>query len=85
MIQQIDPCNVENYLEDIARQQDKFLRTATSFHIKGDDDYTRSAQCIVFMVTGRRIPSIREMTTDEFGLRSMEDIDQRDLIMSSKM
>ena len=49
----------------------------------GDDKYTRSVQCIVFMITGGRIPSSGEMCTDEFGLRSMEDIDQRDLRMSS--
>ncbi len=79
---------MENSLEDCSRQQDKFLRTANSFHVKGDDKYTRSVECIhciVYMITGGRIPSIREMTTDEFGLRSMEDIDQVDLRMSSKM
>jgi hypothetical protein len=34
------------------------------------------------MITGGRIPSIREMITDEFGLRSMQDIDPMDLRMS---
>ncbi len=53
--------------------------------MRGDDKYTRSIQWIVYMITGGRIPSIREMTTDEFGLRSMEDIDQVDLRFSSKM
>ncbi len=37
------------------------------------------------MITGGRIVSIREMITDEFGLRSMGDIDPRDLRMSFKM
>ncbi len=37
------------------------------------------------MITGGRIPSIRETSADEFGLRSMVDIDMRDLRMSSKM
>jgi hypothetical protein len=53
--------------------------------MKGDDKYTRSVQCIVFMITGGRIPSIKEMTMDEFGLKSMVDIDPMDLRMSSKM
>ncbi len=63
------------------------MRAANSPHVKleGDDNYTRSFQRIVCMIKGGRIPSIREMSTDEFGLRSMEGIDQRDLRMSSKM
>jgi hypothetical protein len=37
------------------------------------------------MITGGRIPSIRNMSTDEFGLRSMADTDPRYLRISSKM
>ncbi len=37
------------------------------------------------MITGGIITSNREMTTDEFGFKSMEDIDPVDLGMSSKM
>jgi hypothetical protein len=37
------------------------------------------------MITGRRIPLIREMSTDKFGLISMQDIDPVDVRMSSKM
>jgi hypothetical protein len=37
------------------------------------------------MITGGKIPSIREMITDEYGLRSMYNIDLRDLRMSSMM
>ncbi len=56
--------------------------TTNSFHLKGNDKYTRSVQCIVSMITG--ILLIREMTTtDEFRLRSM-DIYPMDLRMSSK-
>jgi hypothetical protein len=79
-MQQFDPCDVKNSLEDRSRQQDKFLRTANAFYVRGEDKYTRSVQYIVFMITGGRTPSIREMTTDEYGLRSMEDIDLVDLI-----
>ncbi len=62
------------------------MRTANSFHVRGDDKYTRSVQCIGFMINRGRIPSIREMNTDEYGLRSMEDIDPVDFLrMSSKM
>jgi hypothetical protein len=84
-IQQIDPCNAENSLEDMAQQQDIFFSTANSFHVKGDDKYNRSVQCIVFMITGGRISSIREITTYKFGLRSKEYIDPVDLRMSCKM
>ena len=35
------------------------------------------------MIAIGRIPSINEMTTDEYGLRSMTDIDPADLRMSS--
>jgi hypothetical protein len=37
------------------------------------------------MITGGRIPLIREMNTDEFGLRSMQNIDPVDLRMWSEM
>ncbi len=50
--------------------------------MKVNDKYTRSVHCIIFMIT--YILSIREMTTDEFGLRSM-DIDLANSRMSSKM
>ncbi len=53
------------------------------FHVKGDDKYTRSVECVVFMITNGRIPTMDEMTTDEIGLRSMSDIDPVDLRMSS--
>ncbi len=65
----IDPEDADNSLEDCARHdQDQFMRTANSFHVKGDDKNTSSVECVVFMITGGRIPSIDEMTTDEYGL-----------------
>jgi hypothetical protein len=84
-MQQIHPSDAEISLEDMARQQDNFFRTANSFHVKGDDKYTRTVQCIVFMITGGRLSSIKEMFKDEFGFRSMGNIDPEDLRMSSKM
>jgi hypothetical protein len=79
---QIDPQDADNSLEDCARQLDQFVSTANSFHVKGDDKYTRSVECVVFMITNGIIPSINEMTTDEYGLLSMSDIDPVDLRMS---
>ncbi len=61
------------------RHQDQFVRTANSFHVKADDKYTGSLECVVFMITGVIIPTIDEMTTDEYGLRSMKGIDPMDL------
>ncbi len=71
-------------VEDCTRHQDSFLRTANAFHVKGDDKYTRSIQCIVFMITGGKIPPITKMSTDEYGLRSMQEIDPANLRMSSR-
>jgi hypothetical protein len=81
-ILQIDPNDAKFSLEDMTRQHDKCFRTANSFHVKGDNKYTKSVWCIVFMITGGRIPLIREMTEDEYRLRSMEHIDPADLRMS---
>ena len=36
------------------------------------------------MITNGRFPANHEMTTDEYGLRSMSDIDPADLRMSSR-
>jgi hypothetical protein len=80
----IDPQDVDNSLEDCSRQLDQFVSNANNFHVKGDDKYTRSVECIVFMITNGRFPAIHEMTTDEYGLRSMTDIDPADLRMSSR-
>ena len=80
----IDPQDIDNSLEDFARQLDQFVSTANSFHVKGDDKYTRSVECIVFMITNGRFPATHEITTDEYGLRSMSDIDPVDLRMSSR-
>ncbi len=55
-----------------------------TLYVKGDDKYTRSIECVVFMITNGRIPTIDEMTTDEYGLLSMSDIDLVDLRMSSR-
>jgi hypothetical protein len=60
------------------------VRTANSFHVKADDKYTRSVERVVFMINGGRIPTIDEITTDEYGLRSMIEIDPVDLRMSSR-
>ena len=63
----IDLQRVENSLEDCARHQEQFMRTASSFHVKADDKYV---ECVVCMITGGRIPTINEleMTMDEYGL-----------------
>jgi hypothetical protein len=45
----IDPQDADNSLEDCARL-DQFVRTANSFHVKGDDKYTSSVECVVFMI-----------------------------------
>ncbi len=81
-----DPQGADNSLGDCARQLDQFVRAANCFHVKGDDKYTRSVlvECVVFMITNGSIPTIDEMTTDEYGLRSMSDNDLVDLIMSSR-
>ncbi len=60
------------------------MSAAIFFHVRGDDKYTRSVECVVFMITHRRFPSIDEMTTDEYESRSMSDIDLVDLRMSSR-
>jgi hypothetical protein len=82
----MDPRDADNSLEDCARQLNLFVSTANSFHVKGDDKYTRSVECVVFMIAIGRIPSINEMTIDEYGLQSMSDIDpvDHDLRMSSR-
>ena len=80
----IDPQDADKSLEDCARQLDQFVSTANSLHVKGDDKYTRSVESIVFMITNGRFPATHEMTTDEYGLRSMSDIDPVDLRMSSR-
>jgi hypothetical protein len=80
----IDPQDADNSLEDCARQLDQFMSTTNSFHVKGKDKYTRSVECIIFMITNGRFPPTHEMTTDEYVLRSMSDIDPVDLRMSSR-
>ncbi len=86
----IDPQDADNSLEDCARQLDQFVRTRTAnfFHVKGDDNLksTRSVECVVFMITNGRMLTIddSEMTSDEYGLRSMSDIDLVDFRMSSR-
>ena len=69
-------------MEDCARHLDQFVSAAKYFHVKGDDKYPRSVECIIFMITNGRIPTIDEMATDEFGLQSMSDTDLVDLRMS---
>ncbi len=61
------------------QELDQFVSATNYFHVKGDDKYTRSVECLIFMITHGRIPTIDEMTTDEYGLRSMSDIDLVDL------
>ncbi len=80
----IDPQDIDNSLEDCARQLDQFVSATNSFHVKGDGKYTRSVECIAFMITNGRFPATHEMTTDEYGWRSMSGIDQADLRMSSR-
>jgi hypothetical protein len=80
----IDPQDIDNSVEGCARQLAHFVSTANSFHVNGDDKYTRSVECIVYMITNGRFPATHEMTTDEYGLRSMSDIDPVDLRMSSR-
>jgi hypothetical protein len=80
----IDPQDADNSLEDCSRQLDQFVGNTNKFHVKCDDKYTRSVECIVFMIKIGRFPAIHEMTTDEYGLRSMSDIDPADSRMSSK-
>ncbi len=52
--------------------------------MSAENSYTRSVECVVFMITNGRFPTVNEMTTDEYGLRSMSGIDLLDMIMSSR-
>jgi hypothetical protein len=45
----IDSQDADNSLDDYARQLNQFVGTANSFHVKGDDKYTRSVECNIFM------------------------------------
>ncbi len=63
----IDLKDADNSLKDCARQLVQFVSTANSFHVKGNDKCTTSVECVVFMITNGKIPSIDEMTTDEYG------------------
>ncbi len=63
---------------------DEFVSNANNFHVKGDDKYTRSIECIVHMIVFGRFPDSDEMTTDEFGLRSMTNMDPSELGMSAR-
>ncbi len=67
----IDLEDADDSLEDCTRHLDPFVSVVNYFHVKGDDKYTRSVECIIFMITNGRIPTIDEMTTDDFGLQSM--------------
>ncbi len=80
----IDPQDSDTSLEDCSRQLDQFVSNANNFHVKGDDNYTRSVECIVFMITHGRFPELHEMTTDEYGLRSMSELDPSELGMSTR-
>jgi hypothetical protein len=60
----VDPQVADSSLEDCARQLDQFVSAANSFHVKGDDKYTRSVECVVFMITNGIMASIDEMTMD---------------------
>jgi hypothetical protein len=57
--------------------------SANAFHVNGDEKNTRSVQCIIFLITGGRIPSITEMSMNQNGLRSMQEIYPVNLRMSS--
>ncbi len=61
------------------------MRATSSFHVKADDKYSRSVECVVFMITGGRIPSIDEMTTNEYGLQSITDIDPVQILSRRKL
>jgi hypothetical protein len=79
----LDPQDADNSLEDCSRHLDQFVSNTNNFHVKGDDDkYTRSVECILFMIANGGFPAIHEMTTDEYGLQSMSD--PADLRMSSR-
>jgi hypothetical protein len=56
-----------------------------SIYVRSDYKFTRPAYSIIYMITGGRIPSIKEMTTDEYGSKVMMDFDPDTLKMSSKM
>jgi hypothetical protein len=82
----LDPQDSETSfkLEDCSRHLDEFVSNANNFHVKGDDKYTRSIECIVHMIVFGRFPDSDEMTTDEFGLRSMTNMDPSELGMSAR-
>jgi hypothetical protein len=81
---QLDPQDSETSLEDCSRHLDQFVSNANNFHVKGDDKCTRSVECMVHMLVHGRFPDPEEMTTDDFGLRSMTGMDPSELGMSAR-
>jgi hypothetical protein len=54
----LDPQDADNSLEDCSRQLHQFVSNANNFHVKSGDKYTRSVECVVFIITNGRFPAI---------------------------
>ncbi len=62
----IDPCDHDTSLEEVFAKLDIFLDEISCIFVRGDDrdKITRPVYAIIFMITGGRIPLIKEMSTD---------------------
>jgi hypothetical protein len=80
----IDPCDVDQSLEEIFRLQLEFKDESTEVFVKSDDKVTYSGAPIYHMLIGGRIPKFHEQSIDENGLKTISNLSIDDLLMSSE-
>ena len=80
----IDPCDVDQSLEEIFQLQIEYKDESTEVFVKSDDKVTYSGAPIYHMIIGGMITKIHEQSIDENGLKTISNLLIDDLLMSSE-
>ena len=80
----IDPCNVNDSLEEVFKLVMEFKDESNGTFVKEDEKMTRNGAPIWHMMTCREIPKLVDMEVDEFGMKSISNMSPDQLIISSE-
>ena len=70
----IDPCNVNESLEEVFKLMMEFKDESNGTFVRDDDKMTRNGASIWHMMTCGKIPKLVDMEVDEFGMKSISNI-----------
>ena len=80
----LDPSDTRIPIEVLVRKVDNIRGAINGIHVQDQKKMSYPVNCIWHMLEAGRLPSIDELTCDDYGTTIISELDPENLVMSSK-